>query len=209
MKRPLVTILILGLLAVLAIVVINLQVRSYSTDRIYNDVSSVPAEDRIAIVLGARVRNGVPSDMLYDRVITGVELYKAGKTQKLLFSGGGDEPAVMKKLAIDLGVPETDIILDDLGLRTYESCVRAKQAFQIEKAIIVTQGFHLARSIYLCRNIGIDATGLSADRREYDAEGFGENREYIANVRAWYDINFEPMPAGPAIQTAIGLTRVR
>jgi SanA protein len=190
MKRLLITLLILGLIAISAVVVINLEVRSYSTDRIYNDIGSLPSEERIAIVLGARVRNGVPSDMLYDRVLTGVELYKAGKIQNLLFSGGGDEPFVMKKIAVELGVPETDMILDDLGQRTYESCVRAKQTFQIEKAIIVTQGFHLARSIYLCQSIGLDTIGLNADRREYDAEGFGGNREYFANLRAWYDINF-------------------
>ena len=189
MKRLLITLLVFGLIAVSAVVMINLRVRSYSTDRIYNDVGSVPAEDRIAIILGARVRRGVPSDMLYDRVLTGAELYKAGKTQKLLLSGGGDEPSVMKKLALEFGVPESDLILDDFGLRTYESCVRAKQAFQIEKGIIVTQDFHLPRSIYLCQNIGIDSVGLSADRRDYDAEGFGENREYFANLRAWYDIN--------------------
>ncbi len=198
MKRLLITLPVLGLIAVSAVVMINLQVRSYSTDRIYYDVGSVPGEDRIAIVLGARVRRGVPSEMLYDRVLTGVELYKAGKTRKLLLSGGAGEPSVMKKLALEFGVPKSDLILDDLGLRTYESCVRAKQTFQIEKATIVTQGFHLPRSIYLCQNIGIDAVGLRADRRNYDAEGFGENREYFANLRAWYDINFKSLPPEPA-----------
>ena len=198
MKRLFIILLIFGVLALLAVIVINLQVRSYSTDRIFNDINSLPAGDRVAIVLGARVRNGVPSDMLYDRVLTGVELFKAGKSRKLLFSGGDDEPAVMKKLAVELGVPETDIILDDLGLRTYESCVRAKQVFEIADAIIVTQDYHLARSIYLCRNMGVDAIGVNSKRRDYDAEGFGGNREYIANVRAWYDINFGPPPPAPA-----------
>ena len=141
--------------------------------------------------------------MLYDRVLTGAELYKAGKTQKLLLSGGGDEPSVMKKLAVEFGVPEDDLILVDLGLRTYESCVRAKQAFQIEKAIIVTQSFHLPRSIYLCQSMGVGSIGLNADRREYDAEGFGENREFIANLRAWYDINFEPLPPESAEKQSI------
>jgi len=132
--------------------------------------------------------------MLYDRVITSVELYKAGKTKKLLMSGGDDEPEVMRKLAMELGVPEADIVLDDQGLRTYDSCVRAKQNFGVTSSIIVTQDFHLARSIYLCQNLDVDAIGMNAKRRVYQAEGFGWNREYLANVAAWYDINFVPRP---------------
>lgn len=190
MKRFLITLLILAALSVLVVIAINIHVRSYSTDRIYNDTASVPSDDRIAIVLGARVRNGVPSNMLYDRVVTGVDLYKTGKTQKLVLSGGEDEPAVMKKLATELGVPEGDLVLDDRGLRTYDSCVRARQTFGITNAIIVTQDFHLPRSLYLCQSVGIDAIGLNAKRRDYDAEGFGGNREFLAIVRAWFDINF-------------------
>ena len=194
MKRILIIVLILGLLTVLAIVFINLQVGSYSTDRIFNDVDSIPAEDRIAVVLGARTRNGEPSDMLYDRVVTAVELYKAGKTRRLLMSGGDDEPEVMKKLAVSLGVPGADIVLDDQGLRTYDSCIRARQLFDVTRAIVVTQDFHLARSIYLCQSLGVDSIGMNAKRRVYQAEGFGWNREYIANVAAWYDVNFAAVP---------------
>jgi len=198
MKRLLIILLILGLLTVLAIVLINLQVGSYSTERIFNDIDSVPAEDRVAIVLGARARNGEPSDMLYDRVVTAVKLYKAGKTRKLLFSGGDDESEVMKKLAVSLGVQESDIALDDLGLRTYDSCIRAKQIFEVTRAIVVTQDFHLTRSVYLCRNLDVDAIGINAKRRNYIAEGFGWNREYLANVAAWFDINLESSPPEPA-----------
>lgn len=190
MKRFLIILLLTGLVALLAVISISRQVGSYTADRLYSDVQSVPAEGRIAIVLGARVRNGEPSDMLYDRVLTGVELYKAGKTRKLLFSGGDDEPAVMKKIAIENGVPESDIILDDLGIRTLESCVRAKEVFEIANAILVTQDYHLPRSLYLCRNVGVDAIGVNAKRRDYQSEGFSRNREYLSNVRAWYDINF-------------------
>lgn len=198
MKHVLSIILILSAATLVSIIIINLRVASYSKDRIYNDIDRVPMDDRIAIVLGARVgANGVPSNTLYDRTVTGVELYKAGKTRKLLLSGGNDEPQVMKKLAIELGVRETDIVLDDLGLRTYDSCVRAKQVFEIEKAVIVTQDYHLARSLYLCQNLGVDAVGVNAKRRDYDGERYAWLREYISRVVAWYDINFETPPPEP------------
>jgi len=169
MKRLLIILLILGLLTLLAVIAIILQVGSYSTDRIFNDIDTIPAEGRVAIVLGARARNGEPSDMLYDRVAIAVDLYNAGKTRKLLFSGGDDEPDVMKKLAVKLGVPEADIALDDLGLRTYDSCIRAKQVFAVTNAIVVTQDFHLPRSLYLCRAMGIDALRMHGKRRVYTA----------------------------------------
>ena len=191
MKRLLIILLILGILAIVAVLVINLRIRSYSTRRIYNDVASVPADDRIAIVLGARVEdNGDPSNTLYDRVLTGVELYQAGKTRRLLLSGGNAEPDAMKKLAMGLGVPEADLVIDYLGTRTYESCVRAKEVFGIEKAIVVTQDYHQPRSLYLCQSSGIDAIGVDAKRREYLGERWLWVREYISRVKAWYDVNF-------------------
>ncbi|MDM7923396.1 MAG: ElyC/SanA/YdcF family protein [Pyrinomonadaceae bacterium] len=190
LRRLLFVLLAPAVLVLLAIISINRQVGSYSAERVYDDVQSLPADHRVAIVLGARVRNGEPSDMLYDRVLTGADLYKAGKTRKLLMSGGDDEPEVMKRLAVEFGVPESDVILDDLGTRTYESCIRAKQVFGLTSVTIVTQDFHLPRSIYLCQNLGVDSIGVNAKRRDYQAEGFGRNREYLSRVRAWYDVNF-------------------
>lgn len=198
MKRLILILLIAGALAILAILLINLRIRAYSDNKIFS-IDAVPAENRIAIVLGARVREGgVASNTVYDRVLTGADLYKAGKTPKLLLSGGGDEPAVMKKLAIEFGVPENDIVLDDLGLRTYESCIRAKQVYELDKVIIVTQDYHLPRSLYLCENMGIDVIGVDAKRRDYDAENYFWHREYISRVLAWYDINFTAFPPEPA-----------
>ncbi|MEP6946584.1 MAG: ElyC/SanA/YdcF family protein [Acidobacteriota bacterium] len=183
-------VIVIGFAVLLAVIIINRRVTSYSAGKIYNSVESVPADGRVAIVLGARVgADGAPSNTIYDRVLTGVELYKAGKTSKLLLSGGGLEPAVMKKIAIELGVPESDIIIDDLGLRTYDSCLRAKQIFNIDRAMIVSQDYHLARSLYLCQNMGIDAIAVNAKRRDYDAETYTWLREYLARTLAWYDIN--------------------
>lgn len=192
MKRRLFTILVIFVvLMVVGIAVINVRVSSYSTDRIYQGVDDVPAEGRVAIVLGARVgKEGVPSNTLYDRTLTGIELYKAGKAARLLFSGGNDEPVVMKKMAVAFGVPESDIVLDDEGLRTFDSCSRAKNTFGIDRAIVVTQDYHLSRSIYLCQSMGVDAVGINAKRRDYDGERYAWLREYISRVLAWYDVNF-------------------
>jgi SanA protein len=197
-KRFFIILAIFAAVGIAGVCLINLQVASYAQDRIYCCVDTTPAGRPVAIILGARVgKDGQPSNTLYDRVLTGVELYKAGKVNKLLLSGGNDEPEVMRKLAIELGVSATDVALDTFGLRTYDTCIRAKQVFEVDKAIVVTQDYHLYRTLYLCKNVGVDAIGVDAKRRDYDGEKFLWLREYFSRVAAWFDINFRSPPPEP------------
>jgi SanA protein len=127
----------------------------------------------VAIVLGAGLyRNGTPMPVLADRVATAVDLYKAGIVKKLLLSGDNrfpeyNEPEAMRQLAVQLGVPDSDLVLDYAGRRTYDSCYRARFIFGVKKAILVSQEFHLPRAVYLCNQMGIDSTGVIADRQPY------------------------------------------
>lgn len=190
MKFVIIILLVVVVAAVAGIVGINIRVGSYAEGKIYNDIESLPAGERVAIVLGARVgADGTPSDTIYDRTLVGAEVYKAGKATKVLLSGGGLEPEVMKRLALEFGVPAGDIIIDDLRLRTYESCKRARDTFGITQAIIVTQDYHLPRSLYLCQNLGINAIAINAKRRDYKGERYAHAREYLSRVKAWYDVN--------------------
>lgn len=196
--RILLWLTILSLSALLFVLLINLQVASYSKDKIYRSAEVVPAENRIAIVLGAKVwDDGSLSHALLDRVTTAVELYKAGKVKKLLMSGDNptqeyDEPTAMKAEAVRQGVPENDVVLDFAGRRTYDTCYRAKEIFEVKKAIIVSQEFHLARSIYLCQNMEIDSIGIIANKRNYLAENYWAFREFFSVFSAWFEMNFIP-----------------
>ena len=188
----------LTLIGVLSIAVINKHVHSLSAGKVQNSITEIPAEEppRVAIVLGARVwENGQPSHVLYDRVLTAVELYRAGRVRKILMSGDNptpnyDEPTAMQRTAIELGVPEKDIVLDFAGRRTYDTCYRAKEIFEVKKAVIVTQEFHQARALYLCNNLGLDSIGLTADRRRYDGERYFAFREFFSVASAWFEMNF-------------------
>jgi SanA protein len=126
-----------------------------------------------AIVFGAGLyRDGTPMPVLADRVSTAVELYKAGKVRKLLLTGDNrspdyNEPEAMRRLAIELGIPENDLVLDYAGRRTYDSCYRARFVFGVKKAVLVSQEFHLPRAVYLCDQMGIESIGIAADRRIY------------------------------------------
>lgn len=198
--KVLLYLLIIGLIGLLFVFLVNSYVASQAEGKINQSVDTVAAESppRIAIVLGARVwQDGTPSHALYDRVVTAVDLYKAGKVKKLLMSGDNpthqyDEPTAMKKTAMELGVPEQDIVLDFAGRRTYDTCYRAKEIFEVKSAVIVTQEFHLPRSLYLCNSMGIDSIGIKANRREYIAEDYWAFREFFSVFSAWFEMNFIP-----------------
>ncbi|MBK8046481.1 MAG: YdcF family protein [Anaerolineales bacterium] len=151
---------------------------------------------RVAIVLGARVySNGRLSGMLRDRVETAVALYKAGKVQKILMSGDNsqedyNEPGAMMAYAVGMGVDPADIQPDFGGRRTYDTCYRAKQIFQVDEAIVVTQAFHLPRALFLCDQLGVDAVGVVADQRRYDPRSiaWSESRELPATLAALIDV---------------------
>jgi SanA protein len=156
----------------------------------------------VALVLGAGLwRDGSLTPVLADRVATGADLYFSGAVQKLLFSGDNrfvdyNEPQAMFEYAMRLGVPEEAVVLDYAGRRTYDSCYRAQAIFGVDQVVVVTQRFHVARALYLCDALGIDAVAIVADRREYTPRRFTwETREYLALALAWWDVNVRrPLP---------------
>jgi SanA protein len=175
------------------------------SDRIYSSVALLPAPTtpRIAIVFGAGVwSNGDPSPILHDRIATGAELYRAGKVRKLLLSGDNraanyNEPAAMRETALAMGVKDEDIVLDYAGRRTYDSCFRAKEIFGVQDAVLVTQGFHMNRAMYLCNELGIKSEGVLADRRVYPRKSaiWWSTRELGATLLAFADLRvLRPTP---------------
>ena len=142
----------------------------------------------VAIVFGAA------GAILSDRVETGVELYKAGKVRKLLMTGdngrdGYNEPEDMKEQALSLGVPASDIVCDYAGFRTYDSLYRARDIFGVRSAILVTQGYHLPRALFLARKMGLDVVGVDAAKRSYVGQGAFDLREVAAVEVAWFQAN--------------------
>lgn len=159
---------------------------------VYADPASTPTR-RVAVVFGAGVRNGYPTAMLYDRVAAAVDLYRAGRVDVLLMSGDRrhetyDEPAAMRRTALQLGVRDEDILIDEAGRSTYDTCLRARSVFGLAEATLVTQRFHLDRALMLCRGMGIDAVGYAADRRPYRSIGWSQFREIPATLNAMIEL---------------------
>lgn len=144
----------------------------------------------VAIVLGAGVRaDGTPSDALADRLEQALELYRGGKVAKLLLTGDHgsrayDETNAMRRWIVERGVPEVDVFCDHAGFSTHDSLARARQVFGVERAIVVTQAFHLPRALYPAHVLGIEAQGAPCDRRTYRSAVWLALRENASRVKA-------------------------
>ena len=164
-----------------------------------------PAE--VAIVPGALVEpDGDMSAMLADRVRQAAALWHAGRVEKILVSGDHgswdyDEPGTMRKALVADGVDPEDVFEDHAGFETWATMVRARSIFGVRDAVVVTQGFHMPRALYLAEAAGIDATGLTADLHQWGWQGDKSTaREFLSRVKALVDVTLDtPAMAGPKI----------
>jgi vancomycin permeability regulator SanA len=171
------------------------------TQRIFK-VEDVPSHP-VAIVFGAGLRwDGTPTSILRERVTFAADLYKTGKVQKVLMSGDNreiyyNEPEAMRQYALDLGVPQDAIVLDYAGLRTYDTCYRAREIFGVKEAILVTQDFHMPRALYTCNALNLPSVGVIASKYHYSPplRFYWNVREAFATLAAFWDIKVaRPLP---------------
>ena len=179
-------------LAVLAsTLMLNVAVCHKTEDRIVTQERLVQMEGQfdLVLVLGCKAYpDGRLSDRLTDRVEVGVTLYQSGIGKALLMSGDRqddgsyDEVGAMQNAAMTAGVTE-GLLTDPRGYSTYESIVRAKELFGARRIVIVTQEYHLYRSLYIAEKLGIEAYGVSADLRPFGDQLRCEVREIFARVK--------------------------
>ena len=152
------------------------------------------------LVLGAGIINNErPTLMLKDRLDKSIELYKKGIAKKIIMSGdhgkkNHDEVGIMKNYAIERGVPSEDIFMDHAGFCTYDSIYRAKEIFGVKKMIIVTQKYHLYRSIFIANKLGIESFGIKSDARVYTKMPFHLIREILARCKNFFKCILKAKP---------------
>lgn len=152
------------------------------------------------MVLGCGIKDReTPSPMLKDRLDVAILLYRNGAAPKILMTGDNgtvshNEIHVMLNYALKQGIPKKDIFCDHAGFSTYESMYRGKSIFKIDKMIVITQTYHMYRSLYIANKLGIKAIGVSADQEQYSGKFGRESREIFARVKDYFQSFYKPKP---------------
>ena len=174
-------------------------ITSTKTQLLSSEIDKLDALDADCIlVLGAGIKDSqTPSPMLKDRLDTAIMLYKAGVAPKLLLSGDNgtvahNEIHVMLKYVKAAGVPEKDIFCDHAGFSTYDSMYRAKSIFQVKKAIIVTQTYHMYRALYIAEKLDLNVLGVASDQKKYRGQVKRELREILARDKDFFKVMVRP-----------------
>ncbi|MEU0097718.1 ElyC/SanA/YdcF family protein [Streptomyces sp. NPDC006267] len=160
--------------------------------------AEAPARE-VAVVFGAGLWEGRPTPYLAHRLDAAAELYRTGKVKVVLVTGdnsreGYDEPDAMRTYLTGRGVPGERIVSDYAGFDSWDSCVRAKKIFGVDRAVLVSQGFHIHRAVTLCRSAGIDAYGVGVDEPRDVTWYYGGARELAASGKAALDALLRPDP---------------
>jgi vancomycin permeability regulator SanA len=183
----------LALAVVLVVLLaIDIDVRIELLGHLYRDASSAPHAP-VTLVLGAEVYpDGRPSPALQSRLDVAIALLGAGKTQRLVMSGGNGsfEIDAMRRYATAHGVSDDRIVDDPSGARTMSSCETARTRFAGERVLVVSQADHAARATFICRRLGIDADGVAAPEFTGDRLIPYLVRERFALVVAWLEATF-------------------
>ena len=198
LKRIIIAVLCICIAGAAAVFGIDLYVRK-STEKYILPFADAGEGYDCVLVLGCAVWGDRPSHMLEDRLKTGISLYESQVAPKLLMSGDHgrkdyDEVNVMKNFAMKNGIASSDIFMDHAGFSSYETIYRAKEIFKVKRAIIVTQEYHLYRTLYLAEALGLEAYGVSADLRTYRGQLERDLRELLARSKDFISAKTKPEP---------------
>ncbi|MFJ5674781.1 vancomycin high temperature exclusion protein [Streptomyces sp. NPDC093097] len=161
-------------------------------------VADVPAAP-VAVVFGAGLWNGEPSPYLAHRLDAAVRVYRAGTVRAVLVTGDNsredyDEPDAMRGYLERHGIPSRKIVSDYAGFDTWDSCTRAHRVFGVDRAVLVSQGFHIRRALALCSAAGIDAYGVGVAATHDVTWAYGGVREIFAAGKATAEAVLRPDP---------------
>ncbi|MEV4338276.1 ElyC/SanA/YdcF family protein [Streptomyces sp. NPDC049590] len=171
--------------------------RLSTVDRL-RTTANVPRTE-VAVVFGAGLWHGEPSPYLAHRLDAAVTLYRAGRIEVVLVTGDNsredyDEPDAMRAYLTEHGVPDRRIVSDYAGFDTWDSCVRARRVFGVDRAVLISQDFHIRRAVALCKAAGVDSYGVGVAAEHDVTWYYGGTRELFAADKAALDAVFRPHP---------------
>lgn len=194
------------LLGVLLFVGANLWVLGKTHERIEHELPLCGPE-RVGIVFGTShwTRSGVRNPHFDARINAASRLLRLGRVEHLLLSGDNrtrqyNEPITMWRDLRSRFIRDEDMTLDYAGFSTFDTLVRAREVFGVEKALLVTQTWHLPRALFIADALGLEAQGCSAPSRPVAGLWRLQAREWVARAATVGDLYLwdrEPYFLGP------------
>lgn len=186
--------LILLTMVLFIVIICNYWIINSTQKQLYTSSDSIPLR-KVALVLGASKlsKRGTPNMYFTYRIQAAYELFAKGKVKFLLLSGdnhvkGYDEPSDMRAALLELGVPDSCIVLDYAGFRTLDSVVRCREVFGEDSITIVSQEFHNQRALFIANKNSIQAIAFNAKEVNKNYSFKTKLREYFARVKCVLDI---------------------
>ena len=182
-----------------AIVLCDQSVAYNAEGRLYDNVDSI-SHRKVGLILGTSpisTWNGRRNYYFDHRIKAGAELYKAGKVDWLVVSGGDyrntengyDEPVAMRDSLIRQGVDSARIVLDYDGTRTLNSIAKMRDVYCQDSIVIISQEYHNERALYQAKHLGIDAIGFNAKTPGRRTSWWrNRGREVLARVKLFIDV---------------------
>ncbi len=184
------------LLSIVAVFVVfaNLWVVGSTREQVMEKMPGA-GQPTVLLLLGTSHKTMTGDDNLFyqQRITTAFTLYKAGYINRIILSGDHrtkyyNEPLVMRKSLVALGVPDSVLLADDGGVRTLDSIIRCKELFGVDEIIVVTQRFHAYRALFISNYYKIKAIAMVPETAT-DIPVFGVLlREFFARPLAVLDL---------------------
>ncbi len=157
---------------------------------VYSGIEDDLKSSKYALVFGN-------SMLIKERVNAAVNLYNEGRIKKMIFMGGVSgvsnqdnskeaEANRMKKVAIEMGVSEEDILVDDKSNNSFENVDNALEIIggeieYLENIIVVTSEFHLKRCLGIlnlkCPSLGVTLVAAK--------DGFSDRNNWFLSEPVW------------------------
>lgn len=177
-----------------------------ASGKTYDNVEAIP-HNKVGLLLATSpiTPGGAHNFYFENRIKAADELYKAGKIDFIIASGGDyrqsqkngcDEPGAIRDSLIAPGIPNERIILDYEGTTTRNSIYKAQQVFKLDSVTLISQKYHNERAIFLAERCNIKVVGYNAEPSPIRRNRVKNTlREYLARVKMFGSILFAATPS--------------